>query len=309
MSELAAREECTLAGQPLNLIVVDIRPGTVERMRDDAADRSGTAGPLGWHLWKTAPADGVRNMAVDAALLRHAGRTGHAVWRFYSWTRPTLSFGRNETTFGRFDTESVACAGFDAVRRPTGGRALLHSREVTYSVALSIADDVPWRAAYASVNALLERALRSLGIDALITEDAAGAAITPTGPLCFALPSAGEITVGGAKLVGSAVWRDRGAYLQHGSILLHDDQAHIAGAALVPTPAPPPAASLANLVSMAQLPQATGDHAIAALLTSRIEETLGQIGPVTAFIEDASLLADVARFDAQFRGPEWLWRR
>lgn len=227
----------------------------------------------------------------------------------YGWTRPTLSFGRNELTFGRFDTESVACAGLDAVRRPTGGRALLHSREITYSAALPIADHVPWRTAYGTINALLERALRSLGIDALITGQEAGVVVAPTGPLCFALPSAGEITVGGAKLVGSAVWRDRGAYLQHGSILLHDDQSRIGGAALVPIPASPPAASLSQLIATSASPQATGDHAITALLSSRIEETLAQHGRVTAFVEDASLLADIARFDAQFRGPEWLWRR
>ncbi len=264
-------------------------------------------GPRHWHLWTTAPADGTRNMAIDAALLAHARRTGTATWRLYGWTRPTLSFGRNEVTFGRFDTESVACAGLDAVRRPTGGRALLHSREVTYSAVLPIDDRVPWRAAYATINALLASAIRSLGIDAVITSDdsAAGAAVQPTGPLCFALPSAGEITVGGAKLVGSAVWRDRGAYLQHGSILLHDDQARIAGAALVPIASPPPAASLAQLLPH----HGQGDHALTALVARGIENSLAQDADVTAFTEDASLQADIAHFDAQFRSPEWLWRR
>lgn len=276
-------------------------------------DESGTAGPEQWAFWRSAPADGPRNMAIDAALLAHAGRTGRAVFRSYRFSVPTLSFGRNESTRGRFDDASVAAAGLAAVRRPTGGRALLHDREITYSAVFPLADGVPWRAAYGVVNRVLVAALQSLGIGAeLSTGETAGeragarhAPIRPTGALCFAAPSSGEITVNGAKLVGSSVWRDRGAYLQHGSILLHDDQGRIASASREPVEQSPAAAGLAALMSQ----RGVSDEAIADLVVTRLASTLPGVEHVTALDEDASLQADIARFDEWFRRPEWLWRR
>jgi len=247
-------------------------------------------------------------MAVDAALLRHASRTGHAVWRVYGWTSPALSFGRNETVVGRFDVDSIASAGFDPVRRPTGGRALLHSREVTYSVGMPLATDVSWRVAYGFVNAILVDALQTMGVDARLADASASGetgATRPTGALCFALPSAGEIMVGGAKLVGSSVWRDEGAYLQHGSLLLHDDQDRIAEAALVALPATPPAAALASLPGFSDV----SDAELTARTVSSFVNALSRRGDVTAFTADASMLADVARAEDRFRRPEWLWRR
>ena len=98
-------------------------------------------------------------MAVDAALLDLAGETACAVWRCYAWDMPTISFGRNERTRRRFSPERLREAGLHAVRRPTGGRALLHAREVTYSVAMPLDERQSWRVAYAAVNQVLLRAL------------------------------------------------------------------------------------------------------------------------------------------------------
>lgn len=289
----------------VNLIAVDTRLGTANPPRARTME-SGTAGPRGWQIWTTPPADGVTNMAIDAALLSHARRTGAAVWRFYGWSAPTVSFGRNERTAGRFDEASIARAGLTAVRRPTGGRALLHAREVTYSASFPLADGDSWRDAYAAVNRMLASALASLGVPAHVASESPGSAVAPGGPLCFALPSEGEIMCGDAKLVGSAVWRDRGAYLQHGSILLHDDQPSILTAALDSPAAPPPAATLAAFLP---LDAARGDDWLASRLTDAIARALAAAGPVTAFEDDASLQADVARAGRQFRSPEWLWRR
>ena len=169
-------------------------------------------------------------MAVDSALLAAAPDRAFGVWRTYAWTNPTVSFGRHEATRNRFSPESLAAAGLDVVRRPTGGRALLHDAEVTYSVTLPIGDGTPWKHVYSSVNRILLVALRSLGVAAHLVPDSAKSTLRPDGPLCFEQPSPGEIVVQGAKISGSAVWRERGAYLQHGSILLHDGQQRLRSA-------------------------------------------------------------------------------
>lgn len=276
--------------------------------------------PRVWDFWRSGPAEGLRNMAVDAALLRRAssGATpppggGCGVWRCYSWSRPTVSFGRNETTLGRFDALSVAAAGMEAVRRPTGGRALLHAREITYSASFPLARPVSWRAAYEAVNRLLQRALGSLGVDAAIVPYRAGNAAAPPGPLCFDRPDAGEIVVGGAKLAGSAVWRERGGYLQHGSILLHDEQPLLTQAASNLMATPPRAAGLAALLRVQPAVMAADhrddDERIRRAVEAAIEATLAAIGTVTAFGEEASLDADIASFEREFAHPSWLWRR
>ena len=80
--------------------------------------------PARWAFLASPPLDGVTNMAIDAALLDMVAEgDGTAVWRCYAWAQPTVSFGRNERTTGRFSDQSVRAAGLTAVRRPTGGRA------------------------------------------------------------------------------------------------------------------------------------------------------------------------------------------
>ena len=235
-----------------------------------------------------------------------------AVWRCYGWSTPTISFGRNEATLGRFDPESVAAAGAEAVRRMTGGRALFHTREVTYSVAFPLGEHVAWRAAYDMVNRLLVAALRSLGVEADIVPHGAGSAVAPNGPLCFHRPSPGEVVVGNAKLAGSAVWRERGAFLQHGSILLHDDQARLLHAALTLLPLPPPAAALSALLTpraAASRVAPNDDRWLVDAVETALESTLARDRRVTPFSADASFMADITRLDVQFRSAKWLWRR
>jgi lipoate-protein ligase A len=281
--------------------------------------------PGQWELWHSGPATGLRNMAIDAALLRRVsgypaeaeagpGDAGPArragVWRCYGWSRPTVSFGRNERTRGRFDAASVAAAGLDAVRRPTGGRALLHARDVTYSAAFPLAAGTSWRVAYDAVNAILRDALAALGVDAAIVPHGGGTRPDSGGPLCFDRPDAGEIVVGGAKLAGSAVWRERGGYLQHGSILLHDDQSLLVAAACGPVPAPPDAASLAAIVRHAPSPgRPMDDDELRRAVESAIAARLAANATVTGFTSSASIDADVAHFETRFAARDWLWRR
>lgn len=256
--------------------------------------------PHHWYLLRSEAANGVHNMAVDAALLAYARSTSAGVWRCYAWERPTVSFGRHEAVRGRFDQDSIVAAGLDVARRPTGGRALLHSREVTYSVTLPLADNASWRQAYAAINRILLDALISLGVDAMLVPASVAAPTRPDGPLCFDVPTPGEIVVHGAKLVGSAVWRARGAYLQHGSILLHDDQAMLVGAAHAPIVAPPPAAALAACCPVAPTWLAVAD-ALESALASRYA--------VQPFVTPTLLASSIDAHERDLTRPEWIWRR
>src|SRR6478735_6154054 len=115
-----------------------------------------------WRLLMVPPHTGAENMARDSALQARAARTGETVFTVYSWSRPTLSFGRNQPARGLYDLGKLGDADIDIVRRPTGGRAILHDREVTYSVTAPVAAAGDLRQSYGRINGLLVRALESL---------------------------------------------------------------------------------------------------------------------------------------------------
>lgn len=261
--------------------------------------------PSAWRVVRTAPASGAYNMAVDQALLDEAARRATGVWRTYAWEKPTISFGRNESVLNRFSAQSVAGAGLDVVRRPTGGRALLHAAEVTYSVVVPIGDDVSWTDVYSAVNDVLLSALQSLGVPAQLASRSAAPLLRPDGPVCFDQPAPGEIAVGGQKLVGSAVWRERAAYLQHGSILIDDQQERLASAMHTPQPAAPPAASLSQLLA----PVPSWDR-VAGALERALRDATSRVGlepPMDTPLELSDQV--IARHELRFRDPTWLWRR
>lgn len=248
-------------------------------------------------------------MAVDAALLDHGRDRSYGVWRTYAWERPTVSFGRHEAVRTRFHAQSLASAGLDAVRRPTGGRALLHASEVTYSVSMPIADRTPWQAVYAGINDILLSALRTLGVAATVVDAATAPPVRPDGPVCFDHPAVGEIVVGGAKLVGSAVWRERGAYLQHGSILLHNDQSRLSTAMSVsPSAADVPFGTATALDACLAVPPSWEQVADALELALRLAVEHRHAGELSALA--VALDAEVvARHEIHYRDPAWLWRR
>src|SRR5688572_8359831 len=110
-----------------------------------------------WHFRLDAPADGAANMARDEALLKRAERNGDPVFRRSCWASPTLSLCSNQVARGRYDEDAARTLGISFVRRPTGGRALLHHREVTYSATMPLGGggrDRP-RAAYDFINEVL----------------------------------------------------------------------------------------------------------------------------------------------------------
>jgi len=257
--------------------------------------------PRRWRLLRTPPLDGATNMALDEVLMRRAARTGEWVLRCYAWSRPTLSLGRNQLACGRYDLDAIARRGIDVVRRPTGGRAILHDREVTYSVTAPVEGAGPLRESYARINRLLVHGLSALGVPVEVAGRRA-AALPPGVAPCFDLPSAGELTHAGRKLAGSAQWRDEGALLQHGSILLDGDQALVAALLAAPLPPPPAPATLAG--ALGRFPD-FGEVAEALEGAVRAYED-----PDAAPLSwDAPLQAALNALLPTYRAFEWTWRR
>lgn len=242
-------------------------------------------------------------MALDAALMARARRTGESVLRVYSWSGPVLSLGRNQCAVSLYDDTLLRDAGIGVVRRPTGGRALLHHREVTYSVTAPCPDGERLRATYNRINTLLVYALTSMGVPVTLAQHVGR--LAPPGALpCFAEPAVGELVIGTQKLVGSAQWRDRGALLQHGSIIIDDDQSRIPSLLRYPEsirPVPPPA------TLRAALGRGASSAEIAAALFSALRTTIDR--HATTLIEDSQLLSDTAAAESQFRDDAWTWRR
>ncbi len=236
-------------------------------------------------------------MAIDEAIMAHARLTGERVLRLYEWSQPTVSFGRNQPARDAYDRVAMHVAGVDVVRRPTGGRALWHGPELTYAMSGPAADSLTND--YATINELLLRALHAMGVNARLA-DAPAAHRAPDETPCFAEPAAGEIVAGGRKLVGSAQYREDGAFLQHGSLLLQDAQAQLA-AFTSSNSRPVPAATLLALLARAPTLTEFGD----ALLHALAEE--GQLVTPIAVTELPQECLFAAR--ERHRAPAWIWRR
>jgi lipoate-protein ligase A len=181
-----------------------------------------------WRLLKTGLADGATNMAIDEAIL-WAVAEGESLptLRFFGWEPSCLSIGYSQSMEGEVDVDRCREAGIDIVRRPTGGRAILHADELTYSV---VAPQTEPRVAggvvesYRRLSAGLVAGLRSLGLAVAQVETADDKGESAA---CFDAPSSYEITVSGKKLVGSAQVRKKRVVLQHGSLPLEGDIARI----------------------------------------------------------------------------------
>ena len=178
---------------------------------------------LEWGVRSDPPAPGAVNMAWDETWAAWCP-PDRAVLRFYTWERPTLSFGRNEPAVDVYDADGIAERGWDLVRRPTGGRAVLHHRELTYSVIIPMRALGTARETYRAINEGLAAGLQALGVPASLAGDSGADVLALDAGPCFAAPAPGEVVARGRKLVGSAQVRVGRVLLQHGSILLENDQ-------------------------------------------------------------------------------------
>ena len=172
---------------------------------------------------------GARNMAVDEALLRCMAPAGAPVLRLYGFAPPCVSLGRFQPASDLGDDGLRRREGVGVVRRPTGGRAVLHHDEVTYAVVLGRGHLEPFtkRAAYRASAALLLRLLTALGVRGAVQPGSAAGSAADADPDCYRATGEYEITASAKKLVGSAQITTRDAALQHGSIPLSTSYARI----------------------------------------------------------------------------------
>ena len=184
-----------------------------------------------WRLLITPSAPGAWNMAVDEAILEHNVR-GESLptLRLYAWDPACLSLGHAQP-FADVDTARLQDCGWEVVRRATGGRAILHTDELTYSVTGSAEEPILAGGVLESYNRLAQAlllAVKNLGVPVEIKEPVGHASsVTSANPVCFEVPSTYEITVAGKKLIGSAQARKKEGVLQHGSLPLTGDLTRI----------------------------------------------------------------------------------
>jgi lipoate-protein ligase A len=277
-----------------------------------------------WRLLQDGPAEGAWNMAVDEAIAKAVGDgRAPATLRFYTWSAPTLSLGYLQRTLSAVDLAACGQRGIAVVRRVTGGRAVLHASELTYSVAVPL--EGAWRSlpvgeTFGLFCRGLIAGLAHLGVAAEIgegdTQPAGASAVgsheagtrqagTRDTGACFLLRRMPAILVGGRKLIGSAQRRWDRSLLQHGSLLLDfDPDLH---QAIFPAwSRTDPTAGITWLRSLLGRLPTTGDL-VSALATGWADVfgrscEAGDLGPEER--RDATALAD-----ARYRSAEWTFQR
>ena len=180
-----------------------------------------------WRLIREGPSDGLWNMAVDEAILVTANeRPAAPVLRLYSWEAPALSIGRLQKDDGRINKALLREAGIPVVRRPTGGRALLHDDEVTFSLTIPAAS--PHYGSLAKIYSIaagaIEKALGGLGVELDRREESLDGRGYFSRSSCLASRTGYELSSGGAKVAAIAQRRMKNTAMQHGSILLSVDR-------------------------------------------------------------------------------------
>lgn len=183
-----------------------------------------------WNLIITPPMSGALNMAIDEALLKSIGTNQSLpILRLYSWNPPCISLGYAQK-FTDIDKNRLFERGWDVVRRTTGGRAILHTDEITYSVIgpknePRLTGDI--LSSYKRLSKALLNCLFILKAPAIALEKHNIAQADKLDPICFEIPSSYEITMDGKKIIGSAQARKKDGFLQHGTLPLVGDLSRI----------------------------------------------------------------------------------
>lgn len=185
-----------------------------------------------WYFLNSGKCSPSFNMALDEALLDwHSEGLIPPVIRFYEWEPATLSIGYFQRAEKDINLKAVREQGIGFVRRPTGGRAVLHEHELTYSVIVTESyPNMPETVteAYRVLSEGILQGFQNLGMEAYfsvpVTEEQKADLKKPRSAVCFDAPSWYELVVEGKKIAGSAQTRQKGVILQHGAILLDLDE-------------------------------------------------------------------------------------
>ena len=264
------------------------------------------------------PRSGAANMAVDEAIaIASAAGDVPPTLRFYRWSPPAVSLGRHQKV-ADVDVNRIEALGYHLVRRTTGGRAILHTDELTYSAAAP-ADEPRMEGgvmdAYLRLSNGLLSGLQALGLQA----EKAGADVRAgrdVSAACFEVPSAYEITARGRKLMGSAQSRRQGYVLQHGSLPLFGDIARLVDVLALPADE---AVTLRNQLSTRALTLADalgvpaessllGFAHVAAAMSAGFAETLN-LELVPGALTAAEIRCSAELIREQYANPAWTQHR
>ena len=182
-----------------------------------------------WRLINYSRHDAYENMAIDEAIFQETikNKTKPTI-RFYGWQPAAVSIGYFQDPQKELNLEQCSNLRIDIVRRLTGGKAVFHNDEITYSVTAGIGENffpADILGTYKVISDCLIKGLLYLGIDANLAKDFLGTKDNDLKSCCFSVPSRNELLVAGRKICGSAQMRTRGGFLQHGSLLLTFDPA------------------------------------------------------------------------------------
>lgn len=279
-----------------------------------------------WRLIDTGYADGPTNMAIDEAILR-ACAEGEVppTLRLYGWAPPCLSIGYFQSAGKEVSLEECRRLGVDLVRRLTGGLAVLHDRELTYTVVLPASHPLAAGGivdSYRRLSAGLAAGIAALGVQVEMAPQGTSRHNRATGgdlntesatktSACFELPSDFEITVDKRKLVGSAQTRKRGVVLQHGSVLLAFDAFRTAAVLKAPSMTKDEYAALlqSRTISLQEaVGRVVGYEEAAIALVRGFEQALGITLERCDLARAERTLADELR-EVKYASAEWTLRR
>jgi lipoate-protein ligase A len=266
-----------------------------------------------WHLVTDNPTLGAVNMATDEILLQAVARkTRFPTLRLYGWNPLCLSLGYGQR-IREADLTRIEARGWDIVRRPTGGKAILHGNELTYSVTLPQDYDLAQGdivETYRRISEALLAALRHLGLSPQSEKQAKGN--SGLGPVCFEVPSHYEITAYSKKLIGSAQMRRKLGILQHGTLPLHGDIALICDSLVYPDDASREEAK-ANVRERATTLEAVAGYPIswdeaAAAIVNGFAETFDIEFTESTLSDDERDCVDML-VNEQYAHPDWTHKR
>jgi lipoyl(octanoyl) transferase len=263
---------------------------------------------LRFRLLIDGPAQAAHNMAVDEALYQSALQDGGiATLRLYRFHPSAVSFGYRQQVDEVVDRGACRALGIDWVRRPTGGRALLHQHELTYCVTAPARGPLGGRSVrdvYETVSDSIRLALERLGapLDPPAPWERMGVrADAPVAEPCLAVPGRHEITSRGRKLVASAQRRNSRCFLQHGAILRSVDPALWSRIA-PPAPSPP-----LHAIGLDDLVPGLTETDVVEALRAAFEERFG--GPASRESLLPSETALLPRLIEKYRSLEWSLER
>ncbi len=233
-----------------------------------------------WRLLTYQSNSAFENMAVDEAVFRETiENEKQPTLRFYGWRQPSVSIGYFQELAHEINFSRCRLSGVDIVRRMTGGKAVYHRDEITYSLTAAnsekqFPDDII--RTYEIISLCLARGLSLMGIRAHLAEAGAPGGKSDRTACCFSIPSGKELLVAGRKICGSAQIRTHGGFLQHGSLLMTFDPVETA-ALLLSAQTPEPAEKLSHSVAAVNelIPSPVDAETLCTVLQKGFSDELG----------------------------------